>query len=86
MYQSNGISKIRKRLLIVIISIAFLFCLLAGRLFFLQIIQGGFLSSKATDQWYRDIPLNAPRGIIYDAGGQRNGIYRVSASQRRDRR
>lgn len=70
MYQSNGISKIRKRLLIVIISIAFLFCLLAGRLFFLQIIQGGFLSSKATDQWYRDIPLNAPRGIIYDACGE----------------
>ncbi len=70
MRQSNSITKTRKRLLIVLVSIAFLFCLLAGRLFFLQIIKGGFLTSKATEQWYRDIPLKAPRGIIYDSSGE----------------
>ncbi|MBQ7227380.1 MAG: hypothetical protein IJX05_03160, partial [Clostridia bacterium] len=56
--------------MIVFISIAFLFCLLAGRLFFLQIIEGEFLSSKATDQWYRTLPLDAPRGMIYDEKGE----------------
>lgn len=40
------------------------------RLFFLQIVQGEFLSSKATDQWYRDIPLDAARGRIYDSAGE----------------
>ena len=70
MDQSNSITKLRKRLLIVFISIAFLFCLLAGRLFYLQIIEGEFLSSKATDQWYRTLPLDAPRGMIYDEKGE----------------
>lgn len=69
MRQSNSITKLRKRLLIVTISIAFLFCLLIVRLFFLQIIQGESLSSKATKQWYRDIPLDAARGRIYDSEG-----------------
>ena len=43
---------------------------MAVRLFVLQIIQGEFLSSKATDQWYRDIPLDAARGRIYDSAGE----------------
>lgn len=51
------------------VSITFLFCLLVGRLFWLQIVQGGFLSSKAADQWYRDIPITAPRGKILDRNG-----------------
>lgn len=70
MRQSNSITKLRKRLLIITVSITFLFCLLIVRLFVLQIIQGEFLSSKATDQWYRDIPLSAARGNIYDSRGE----------------
>ena len=66
MRKSNSITKTQKRLLIILISIAFLFCLLFVRLFYLQIIKGGYLSGKAADQWYRDIPLTAQRGEILD--------------------
>ena len=70
MRKSNSITKTQKRLLIILISIAFLFCLLFVRLFYLQLIKGGFLSGKAADQWYRDIPLSAPRGDILDRDGR----------------
>lgn len=70
MRQTNSITKTQKRLLIVIVSIAFLFCLLIGRLFWLQVVKGEFLTSKATDQWYRDIPISAPRGKILDSTGE----------------
>ena len=70
MQENNSITKLRKRLLIVFISITFLFCLLGVRLFYLQIIEYDFLSSKATNQWYRELPLTAPRGIIYDDKGE----------------
>lgn len=66
MNKSNSLLLTRKRLLIVILSIAFLFCALAVRLFFLQIIQGKDLQAKAGEQWYRDLPLQAPRGKILD--------------------
>ena len=56
--------------MIILISITFLFCLLFVRLFYLQVINGGFLSGKAADQWYRDIPLAAPRGEITDRDGR----------------
>ncbi len=70
MRQTNSITKTQKRLLIVIVSITFLFCALVGRLFWLQIVKGGFLTSKAADQWYRDIPIAAPRGKILDNAGK----------------
>ena len=60
----------RKRLLIVLISVAFLFCALIGRLFYLQIIDGKALQKKASEQWYRDLPLKAARGVIYDKNGK----------------
>lgn len=69
MRKSYSITELRKRLLIVFISITFFFCLLAGRLFFLQLVQNEELVSRAADQWYRDIPLEAPRGRIYDRNG-----------------
>ncbi len=69
MRKSYSITELRKRLLIVFISITLFFCLLAGRLFFLQLVQNEELVSRAADQWYRDIPLEAPRGRIYDRNG-----------------
>ena len=53
-----------------VISIAFLFCALVGRLFFIQIIDGSSLQAKAAEQWYRDLPLKAARGVIYDSTGK----------------
>ncbi len=55
--------------MIIVISIAFLFCALSVRLFFIQVIDGKSLQQKAAAQWYRDLPLKAARGIIYDSVG-----------------
>ena len=42
---------------------------LSGRLIWLQILTGQALKVRAADQWYRDLPLMAERGTIYDANG-----------------
>ncbi len=47
-----------------------LFIFLFGRLFYLQVVEAKFLQEKAEEQWTRDLPINAERGVIYD----RNGI------------
>lgn len=62
----NSLTLTRKRLLIAMLPITFLFTVLFGRLFYLQIIMGANLQIKAAEQWYRDLPLQAPRGLIYD--------------------
>ncbi len=56
--------------MVVVTTIAFLFCVLFGRLAYIQLIQGKRLQARATDQWYRDLPLIAKRGIIFDTNGQ----------------
>ena len=66
----NSTVTTRKRLLILIISIAFLFCVLLGRLGYLQLIAGKDLQARAAEQWYRDLPLKAPRGKITDKNGE----------------
>ncbi|MBR4418569.1 MAG: hypothetical protein IKT33_01040, partial [Clostridia bacterium] len=42
---------------------------LSGRLVWLQILTGQALQVRAADQWYRDLPLMAERGTIYDSNG-----------------
>lgn len=42
---------------------------LSGRLIWLQILTGQSLKVRAADQWYRDLPLMAERGTIYDTNG-----------------
>ena len=56
--------------MIAIISITFLFCLLAVRLFFVQVTGGEELRARAAEQWYRDLPLKAKRGTVYDVNGK----------------
>lgn len=67
--KNNGFNTTRKRLLIAIVSITFLFCLLTVRLAFVQVVGGEELRAKAAEQWYRDLPLKAKRGAIYDVNG-----------------
>ncbi len=62
-------SLMRKRILVAFIMLAVVFFALFGRLFFLQVIDGGWLRAKASEQWYRDLPLKAPRGKILDRNG-----------------
>lgn len=59
-----------KRIRIAIILVQFLFILLAGRLWYLQIIKGEELGKKADNNRVRLIELPAPRGIIYDRYGK----------------
>ena len=68
--ENNSIFSLKKRLLSIFVLVAFLFLLIVGRLFYLQIIKGGWLQEKAIDQWSRELPINAIRGDIID----RNGI------------
>lgn len=68
--KSNSFALTRKRLLIAVISITFLFCVLCGRLCYLQVFTGDGLREKAAEQWYRDLPLKAKRGAVYDREGQ----------------
>lgn len=45
------------------------FILLFGRLFYLQVFMGNTLQSRAQEQWTRDLPLSASRGVIRDRNG-----------------
>lgn len=62
-------SVMRKRVLIAFVLLAAVFVALFVRLFYLQVIDGGWLRAKAAEQWYRDLPLKAPRGKILDRNG-----------------
>ena len=66
---SYSIGFIQKRLLVMILLITFLFFVIGLRLTIVQIINGEWLQAKALDQWTRDLPLEAERGLIFDAVG-----------------
>ena len=51
-------------------AIAFIFCLIFGRLIYVQLVWGAELKYRATDQWNREIPIIAGRGTIVDTNGQ----------------
>lgn len=65
----TGSCTMRKRILIAFIMLCVVFAALFGRLFYLQIVDGKMLRSRAAEQWYRDLPLKAARGKILDRGG-----------------
>ena len=52
------------------LAIAFIFCLIFGRLIYVQLVWGAELKYRATDQWNREIPIIAARGTIMDTNGQ----------------
>lgn len=66
---SYSIGFIQKRLLVMILLITFLFLAIGLRLSIVQIINGQWLQAKALDQWTRDLPLEAERGLIFDSSG-----------------
>ena len=51
-------------------AIAFLFLFIIGRYFYVQILWRDWLVYKALDQWTREIPIVASRGIITDRNGR----------------
>ncbi len=50
-------------------AITFIFCIILARLLYVQIAWGADLQELATDQWNREIPVVAARGIISDRNG-----------------
>ena len=64
-----SIGFIQKRLLVMVLLITFLFAAIGLRLSIVQLINGQWLQAKALDQWTRDLPLEADRGIIFDYAG-----------------
>ena len=53
----------------VALAIAFIFCVIAGRFFYIQAVWGSELVIRAADQWNREVPVIASRGKIYDRRG-----------------
>ncbi len=64
-----SLTVLRKRLLAIVIAVAFLLSCVIGRLFYIQIIWGEEVQEKAIDQWTREIPVVASRGVITDCNG-----------------
>ena len=60
---------VKKRIIIIIVLIAFVFALLFGRLFYLQVVWSERLQYLAYDQWTRELPFRADRGDIVDVNG-----------------
>ena len=60
---------IKKKLVISLVLLVFIFVLLFGRLFYLQVLWGTTLQYRAYDQWTRELPFRADRGDIVDANG-----------------
>lgn len=62
---------LHKKRLFIIFSIAlFVLIALLGRLSFVQLIQGPWLTGKAENLWGRDIPFSSKRGRILDRNGE----------------
>ena len=51
-------------------AIAFIFCIIFARFFYIQAVWGSELVYRAADQWNREIPVIAARGEITDRNGQ----------------
>lgn len=81
-----SVYNLKKRLFSFVIAIAVIFACLFGKLFHIQIIQGEKLQIKASEQWTRDLPVTASRGLIVDANGvvlaANNTTYTVYARPR----
>lgn len=64
-------------------AITFIFCILGARFFYVQVVWGGQLGYRALDQWMREIPVVAERGLITDRNGvvlaENNTSYTVFA-------
>lgn len=56
----------RKRFVVVLLAITFLFFVLLGRTGYIMLIQGAWLQEKAMNQWTRKVTVQAKRGSILD--------------------
>lgn len=60
---------IRRKLLVIMLLITFVFVGLIFRLFYIQIISANGITLRGIQQWTRDLPMMATRGNIVDRSG-----------------
>ena len=60
---------IHTRIKIIILVTIFLFIVIIGKVFYIQVVDYKKLNKYATSLWSRNLPLAANRGIIYDTNG-----------------
>lgn len=60
---------IHTRIKIIVLITIFLFVVIMGKVFYIQVIDYKKLNGYATSLWSRNLPLAANRGIIYDRNG-----------------
>ena len=60
---------IHTRIKLIMLVTLFLFLVIIGKVFFIQVIDYKKLNKNATNLWSRNLPLAANRGIIYDVNG-----------------
>ncbi len=61
---------IHVRIRIVLLIIVFLFFLIVGKVFYIQVISYNKLNGYASSLWSRNLPVEANRGIMYDVNGR----------------
>ena len=49
--------------------VTFIFVAIIVRLFYVQVVKSDWLTAKASEQWYRALPLKSERGTIFDSNG-----------------
>jgi stage V sporulation protein D (sporulation-specific penicillin-binding protein) len=87
--QTTGLL-LRKRIATLFFLFTVGFCLLGGRIFWVQFVKGAELSEMATQNRMRDVPVEAKRGIICDRNGHElaisisaDSVYAIPAEVRR---
>ena len=70
----------KKRLIFMLFAISFITLGLSIRLGIIQIVKGDELKKEAIEQWAKDIPIEAKRGIVYDRN-MKKLITNISAYQ-----
>jgi stage V sporulation protein D (sporulation-specific penicillin-binding protein) len=58
------------RIKIILLIIIFLFLLIIGKVFYIQVISYKKLNKYASSLWSRNLPVESNRGIIYDSSGK----------------
>jgi len=60
---------IHSRMKIAVLCFAFLFLVIIGKVFYIQVIDYKKINGYAENLWSRNLPIKADRGIIYDRNG-----------------
>lgn len=61
---------IHKRIKIVLLIVVFVFIVIIGKVFYIEVIEYGKLNNLASNLWSRNLPIEADRGKIYTVDGK----------------